>query len=149
MRCPCRSGYFYTRQYHYCIRYAGYSFTKESSFNACYSRNETLIKVNSGEENLFVSSLIYSFVNKTLNIASDIKSHQLIIDGEKASDGHWRSLFGTHEILNYTKFEDGYTASTGRRIYMSPTTFLDLKEYIWKAGSLNTYKKSVFCQYQP
>ncbi|XP_061194732.1 uncharacterized protein LOC133202876 [Saccostrea echinata] len=110
---PCQLGYFYTRHFHYCFRYAGSNFRKSTSVQICNERNDTLIKVDSTEENLFVSSLAYSFVNNSLGS----KSFELILDGEKMTSGQWTSLFGNQEALVFTNFYAGDVA-TKRGFYI-------------------------------
>ncbi|XP_056006681.1 uncharacterized protein LOC125660321 [Ostrea edulis] len=142
---PCHKGHYYTRQFQYCLRYAGHTFQKSSAFQTCNDRNETLLKIDSAEENLFVSSLAYSFINNTLGT----KTHELIIDGEKSSDGKWLSLFGDRSELKFTNFWSGDIESVGEGIIMMPYTNGELKGYEWKSVPLYSNQRIVFCGYHP
>ncbi|XP_056006133.1 uncharacterized protein LOC125657827 [Ostrea edulis] len=140
---PCHTGYYYTRQFQYCMRYAGHTFDKTTSFQTCNDRNETLLKIDSAEENLFVSGLAYSFINNTLGR----KTHELIIDGEMSSNGQWLSLFGDRSELKFTHFQSGYSATVGERAVMRPFDNGELKSYEWKSIPLRDSGRIVFCQY--
>ncbi|XP_062580394.1 uncharacterized protein LOC134242336 [Saccostrea cucullata] len=142
---PCNRGYFYTRMFQYCFRYAGHTFSKNTAFDTCNDRNETLLKIDSTEENLFVSSLAYSFINNTLGS----RSFEMIIDGERLSGGTWNSLFGNNEILTFTNFPATDVASVNERIVITPPTNGELKGYEWKSVSLLSNQRTTICRYYP
>nr|XP_011412395.3 uncharacterized protein LOC105317451 [Crassostrea gigas] len=140
----CKKGHLYARQYGYCLHYVG-QLTAIQGTDVCRDNSEELIKVDSREENVFVSELAYSFVNNTEGQGSN----KLIIDGV-FSNGAWVSLFGDRSSLIYTNFfKDEALGSENDRVNIRPSSSTHIAEYDWTSqpGLHNT--RTILCRYYP
>ncbi|XP_061185609.1 uncharacterized protein LOC133193673 [Saccostrea echinata] len=139
---PCKTGYLYSRQYGYCLRYVG-QLRGQEMIEVCEKNDEELIKVNSLEENNFVSGLAFSLMQ------DPIGTRRLLIDG-LFSSGKWISMFGNGSRLIFTNFYAGNGIPEENHIItMFTGNLTHFSEFKWRSKSGKFLRRSVICRYYP